>query len=182
MLKTGAGFSAEKQHLVSLSDYLLSFSSMYDDSYQLKKQVVDYVLGICLSRSGGRITGIDPFSVFDECYYDKNVVIYNAGTFGQQLVNCFNEDIHCNVVKWIDDDFWEYLFGKLVKATQQEIDEALSVMKEYEKWFKNFGINNDYPSWILSNLERNNEDWNIRYMTNCCRIVYCPFCGEKLND
>lgn len=108
MLKTGAGFSAEKQHLVSLSDYLLSFSSMYDDSYQLKKQVVDYVLGICLSRSGGRITGIDPFSVFDECYYDKNVVIYNAGTFGQQLVNCFNEDIHCNVVKWIDDDFWEY--------------------------------------------------------------------------
>ena len=108
MLKTGAGFNAEKQHLVSLSDYLLSFASVYDDFYQLKKQVVDYVLGICLTRSGGRLPGTDSYSAFDKSYYDKNVIIYNAGTFGQQLVHCFNINIHCNVVKWVDDDFWEY--------------------------------------------------------------------------
>ena len=108
MLKTSAGFDKEKQQLSALFDYLQNFASMYDNSFQLKKQVVDYVLGICLSRSGGRLPGTDSYSAFDKCYFDKNVVIYNAGTFGQQLVNCFNEDIHCNVVKWVDDDFWEY--------------------------------------------------------------------------
>ena len=108
MLKTSAGFDKEKKQLSALFDYLQNFASMYDNSFQLKKQVVDYVLGICLSRSGGRLPGTDSYSAFDKCYFDKNVVIYNAGTFGQQLVNCFNEDIHCNVVKWVDDDFWEY--------------------------------------------------------------------------
>ena len=54
MLKTSAGFDKEKKQLSALFDYLQNFASMYDNSFQLKKQVVDYVLGICLSRSGGR--------------------------------------------------------------------------------------------------------------------------------
>lgn len=58
----------------------------------------------------------------------------------------------------------------------------IPVAIRYEKWFKNFDINNDYPSWILSNLEWDSEDGYIKYMTNCCRIMYCPFCGESLND
>ena len=58
----------------------------------------------------------------------------------------------------------------------------IPVAIRYEKWFKNFNINGDYSSWILSNLEWNNEDWDIKYMTNCCRIEYCPFCGEKLEN
>lgn len=58
----------------------------------------------------------------------------------------------------------------------------IPVAIRYEKWFKNLDINNDYPSWILSNLEWDSEDWYVKYMTNCCRIKYCPFCGEKLND
>ena len=35
-------------------------------------------------------------------------MIYSAGTFGQQLVTRFRETEHCNVVAWIDDDYWEY--------------------------------------------------------------------------
>lgn len=58
----------------------------------------------------------------------------------------------------------------------------IPVAIRYEKWFKDFDINNDYHSWILSNLKWNDEDWDIKYMTSCCRIKYCPFCGEKLND
>ena len=58
----------------------------------------------------------------------------------------------------------------------------IPVAIRYEKWFKNFNINGDYSSWILSNLEWNNEDWDIKYMTNCCRIEYCCFCGKKLKN
>lgn len=108
MLKQTAGFSVEKKQLKALADYMLSFSAGYDEKYQLKKQVIDYVLGICIMRSGGRLPGSDSYSSFDKVYYDKNIVIYNAGTFGQQLVNRFNESNHCRIVKWIDDDFWEY--------------------------------------------------------------------------
>lgn len=108
MLKSGEGFRKEKEHLRALSDYMLDFAEQYDDKYQLKKQVIDYVLGICMTRSGGRLPETDSYSAFDKRYYEKRVVIYNAGTFGQQLVNCFQEDTHCQVVKWIDDDYWEY--------------------------------------------------------------------------
>ena len=44
----------------------------------------------------------------DEKYYGKRVVIYNAGTFGQQLIKRFKASGHCEVVGWVDDDFWEY--------------------------------------------------------------------------
>ena len=57
----------------------------------------------------------------------------------------------------------------------------IPVAIRYEKWFKTFDINNDYLSWILSKLEWDNDGF-VKYMTNCCRIEYCPFCGEKLND
>lgn len=108
MLKQTAGFAVEKKQLKALSDYLLCFAAKYDEKYLLKKQVTDYVLGICIMRSGGRLPDADSFSTFDKVYYDKRIVIYNAGTFGQQLVNRFNESSHCRIVKWIDDDFWEY--------------------------------------------------------------------------
>ena len=36
------------------------------------------------------------------------MVIYSAGTFGQQLVNRIKETNHCRIISWIDDDYWEY--------------------------------------------------------------------------
>lgn len=108
MLKQSAGFTEEASQLRALCDYLFTFAAKYNDKYHLKKQVIDYVLGICLMRSGGRLPIEDSYSTFDSVYYGKRVVIYNAGTFGQQLVNRFNESRHCMIVKWIDDDFWEY--------------------------------------------------------------------------
>ena len=73
----------------------------------LFEQITDYLLSICIIRSGGRLPE-DDYSTFDKAYYGKKVVIYSAGTFGQQLVARFKETGHCRVTGWIDDDYWEY--------------------------------------------------------------------------
>lgn len=107
MLKQSTGYSSEAQKLLYLYDYMMRWAAKTDTDLNLKTQVIDYVLSIALMRSGGRLPQ-DDFSTFDTAYYGKNVVIYSAGTFGQQLVNRFRETEHCNVVAWIDDDYWEY--------------------------------------------------------------------------
>ena len=105
MLKKSASFAAEAEKLKYLYEYMSGFAKEYGRNIQ--KQVNDYVLGICIMRSGGRLPD-DSYSTFDESYYGKNVVIYSAGTFGQQLMKRFEESGHCNVIAWIDDDCWEY--------------------------------------------------------------------------
>lgn len=108
MLKQTAGYDVEMDKLRVLADYLFAFASKYDEKYMLKKQITDYVVGNCLIRCGGRLPGSNGFNTFDTAYYGKKVVVFNAGTFGQQLVNRFSESVHCEIVKWIDDDFREY--------------------------------------------------------------------------
>ena len=73
----------------------------------LEEQITDFVLSICIMRSGGRLPE-DDYSTYDKAYFGKRVVICSAGTFGQQLVNRFRETGHCKVVGWLDDDYWEY--------------------------------------------------------------------------
>lgn len=105
MLKKSASFKEEIEKIKYLYEYMSNFAKEYGDNIQ--KQVNDYILGICIMRSGGRLAD-DSYSTFDEAYYGKNVVIYSAGTFGQQLMKRFRESRHCNVIAWIDDDCWEY--------------------------------------------------------------------------
>lgn len=107
MLKQSSGYSAEAQKLRYLYDYLLQWAERTPGELGIKEQVIDYVLSIAIMRSGGRLPG-DDYSTFDPAYYGKDVVVYSAGTFGQQLVNRFRETEHCRVVAWLDDDYWEY--------------------------------------------------------------------------
>ena len=107
MLKQSSGYSIEAQKLLYLFNFLLHWAGKTPKEYRIKDQILDYVLSIAIMRSGGRIPA-DDYSTFDSDYYGKDVVIYSAGTFGQQLVNRFKETEHCNVVSWIDDDYWEY--------------------------------------------------------------------------
>ncbi len=107
MLKQSTGYAAEAQKLEYLYEYLMRWADTAPKEYGIKRQVIDYVLSIAVMRSGGRLPQ-DDYSTFDNAYYGKNVVIYSAGTFGQQLVNRFKETEHCNVTAWIDDDYWEY--------------------------------------------------------------------------
>lgn len=105
MLKKNDTFVAEQKKLRYLYEYMKCFAKNYDGN--LIEQVIDYVLGICIMRSGGKLPD-DSYSTFNEKYYGKDIVVYSAGTFGQQLVNRFRESQHCRVVAWIDDDYWEY--------------------------------------------------------------------------
>lgn len=107
MLKRSTGYSVEAQKLKYLYDYLLCWAEKTPGELEIKRQVQDYTLSIAIMRSGGRLPQ-DDYSTFNSSYYAKNVVIYSAGTFGQQLVNRFKETQHCNVVAWLDDDYWEY--------------------------------------------------------------------------
>ena len=109
MLKKSASFKTEAQKLRYLYEYLSVFAQKQDKKYELQKQVNDFILSICIMRSGGCCSlGEDTVSSFDKIYFGKKVVLYSAGTFGQQLVNRFKESKHCNIVGWIDDDYWEY--------------------------------------------------------------------------
>lgn len=107
MLKQSASFVDEAQKLKYLYDYMMKWADTVPDKYRLKEQITDYVLSICIMRSGGRLPQ-DTYSTFDNAYFSKNVAVYSAGTFGQQLINRFSETGHCNVVGWLDDDYWEY--------------------------------------------------------------------------
>ncbi|AET70507.1 glycosyl transferase [Desulfosporosinus orientis DSM 765] len=114
MLKKVASFESEALQLKYLYEYMSAFAGEYEgrEEYEeadLRAQVDDYVLGNCIMRSGGRIPHHEAgFSAFDPKYYGKDILLYGAGTFGQQLMNRIKEGGHCNVVKWVDDDYWEY--------------------------------------------------------------------------
>lgn len=105
MLKQRSDYSAEAEKLKCLYEYMTKLKA--PDGINYKEQVIDYVLSIAIMRSGGRLPG-DTYSTFDTAYFGKKVIVYSAGTFGQQLINRFRETKHCSVVGWIDDDYWEY--------------------------------------------------------------------------
>lgn len=108
MLKKSAEFKEEIEKLRYLYEYLNSALAKYPEHYKLKEQIIDYVLGICFMRSGGQLPQNQKFSAFGDLSSGKKIVIYSAGTFGQQLMNRIKENDRYEVVGWIDEDFWEY--------------------------------------------------------------------------
>lgn len=111
MLKQTTIFNIDQVKLKFLYEYLIKFANEQSNNYNFKSQIIDYVLSICIIRSGGRLPiskNQYPYSVFDKQYYQKNVVIYSAGTFGQQLWKRLTETRHCKIVGWIDEDYCEY--------------------------------------------------------------------------
>lgn len=111
MLKKSVSYQQEKPRLRLLYEYMLKFADRYPRDYQLHEQICDYLLGICIMRSGSVLPAIgeDEFdSPFDADFRNKRVVVYSAGTFGQQLVNRIQENRWCTIVGWVDDDYWEY--------------------------------------------------------------------------
>lgn len=108
MLKKSKPFSEEKHGLKILLNYLTKVFSEKHDKYDYLRQVRDYILGICIIRSGGLSIGEYIYLPFEKDFKGKNVVVYSAGTFGQQLVTRIKEHNYCNIVSWLDDDYWEY--------------------------------------------------------------------------
>lgn len=104
MLKKGGDYTLEIERLKALHKNLLGFTS-FDES--LKEQAEDYVLVSCIIRSGGLYPDNDGY-IFGEEFLGKRVVVYNVGTFGQAFVSKIIEKRSCELVGWIDDDYWEY--------------------------------------------------------------------------
>ncbi len=101
MLKKVASFASDAKKLRYLYDYMFRFALDQDEKYHLPEQVDDFVLGICMMRSGS-------LSSFGNEIQGKKVAIYSAGTFGQQLYNKLHQSSLCTLVNWVDDDYWEY--------------------------------------------------------------------------
>lgn len=99
MLKQTTSFDRDAEKLKALHTYLSAYVKDTDTKYKLQEQIDDYVLGICIMRSGD----VDYFSKQIE---GRKVVVYSAGTFGQQLMNRLREVNVCDVVGWVDDDYW----------------------------------------------------------------------------
>ena len=111
MLKKSESFTNEAKKLRYLYDYLIDFAKKNDNKYDLIKQINDYVLSICIIRSGGILDATDTepeFTPYGSKIDGKKLVIYSAGTFGQQLMNRFLENSRCDIIGWLDDDYREY--------------------------------------------------------------------------
>ena len=107
MLKQTSDYSDELFRLRVLRDYLLRWARDPSLPYDLLPQVTDYLLSLALTRFGGR-TVYGNNSVFGADCSGRRVVVYSAGTFGQQLVKCLQASNSGFLSGWVDDDFREY--------------------------------------------------------------------------
>ena len=107
MLKQSSHYADEAQKLSYLYDYMLTWSDTTPSDLGIRSQVIDCVLSMAIIRSGGRLPYVD-YSTIDGDYRDKKIVLYSAGTFGQQIHTRLKEVDVCEIVAWVDDYYREY--------------------------------------------------------------------------
>ena len=107
MLKKTNDFSYESKKLSVLYEYIKKSVNDSSGKYDLLLQVQKYLLSTYIIRSGG-ILNESVFLPFSKDIKGRKIVVCGAGTFGQQLVKRFEETNFCELVSWIDDDYWEY--------------------------------------------------------------------------
>ena len=109
MLKKTSTYQKEAAGLKKLYAYLTDTAQKYPAEWNLQNQIIDFVLGISIMRSGGVVKEIqDEFSPYNEVFYGADIVVYSAGTFGQQLMRRIEENQYCRVIGWVDVDYKEY--------------------------------------------------------------------------
>lgn len=111
MLKKSVSFSYEKDRLRVLYVYMSECLKSFPNKYALENQIQKYILTTTIIRSGGIYDSAKinmSYIPFGENINDKDIVICGAGTFGQQLEKRLRESKCCNIVAWVDDDYWEY--------------------------------------------------------------------------
>lgn len=107
MLKKNSSFKDDAIRLSALYDYLLKAIGANIDNFNILQQLQKYLLSSFIIRSGG-ILGNSAYLPFSKDIKHKDIVVCGAGTFGQQLVKRFEEHQFCNLVAWVDEDYWEY--------------------------------------------------------------------------
>lgn len=77
-----------------------------DNAYDLHRQLYHYILSNCIIRVGGFISKNKQF--FDVDVHGKNVILVQAGSFGQIMHRRLKDTEYCHIVGWFDEDYWEY--------------------------------------------------------------------------
>lgn len=111
MLKSVSDLKNEAIRLKKVDAFLRRATKDYPDEYQLAKQINDLMLSTFIVRYGG-VAGLGNDEelnfIFNKSIENKKVVIYGAGTFGQQVQKRINLSDHIQLVGWVDNDYWEY--------------------------------------------------------------------------
>lgn len=110
MLKTATDHNNEYLKVMYLHDYMKQSLKGWSEQYDLLRQTEDLILSTFIIRSGGTLKDDDGLSNFPFAvdFLGKKLVVYGAGTFGQQLVRRLKTENRCTITTWIDDDYWEY--------------------------------------------------------------------------
>ncbi|WP_173468721.1 glycosyltransferase family 2 protein [Fibrobacter succinogenes] len=110
MLKKSKPFEQEISQLQILYNQINRAIGRYPTNLNLRLQLQKYLLSTCIIRSGGIVdsAGGTKLFPFEKDLKGKRVAICGAGTFGQQLEKRLRERNHCNIMIWVDYDYWEY--------------------------------------------------------------------------
>ena len=161
MLKQSSNYREEYMRLLSLYNFMKQELASYPERYNLLQQTEDLILSTYIIRSGGTLDcsepGLDIFP-FKKELEGENIIVYGAGTFGQQLVRRIRIENTCNIVAWIDNDYWEYRrccmdVDPIEEINKYDFDKILiaklsdSAIKEIKNLLMNHGID---ESRILS--------------------------------
>ena len=107
MLKRSGDFKAEAAKLKVLYEYMQSACKDRLDQYGLKRQIDDFITATYIIRSGGYTDALTEFP-YPRSIEGKKIVLYGAGTFGQQMKSRMDTLGFCEVVGWVDSDYREY--------------------------------------------------------------------------
>ncbi len=102
MLKSTKDFSLEAPNIRCLYKHLCR-----NLPGECQEQIDDYILHIFTVRSGGITAAESLLYPYNVNFDGKRLVLCSAGTFGQQLFGKLKSQ-NCDIVAWIDDDYWAY--------------------------------------------------------------------------
>lgn len=111
MLKSVPDLKKESIRLKAVNSFLRKVIKDYPEKYKLEQQVDDLMLSTYIVRCGALadIENEEELNfIFKKDINNKKVVIYGAGTFGQQIHKQLNLSKKTQIVGWIDQDYWEY--------------------------------------------------------------------------
>ncbi len=153
MLKKSLPFSQDVVKLRVLFEHLNKYFHDDSDRYNLPKQICDFLLSICIIRSGGIVINQENgYSPYNRDISGKDIVVFSAGTFGQQLINRIKEYSYCNIIAWVDDDYWEY------RRCCLNVDEVESILKLSFDYIVIATVDNVLSKSIFSRLMAMNID------------------------
>ena len=152
MLKKSKPFKEELKGLSTLFKFLINFAEKHDSKYHLQNQIEDFVSSLCLIRSGCVENGNDLILPFKKNFEGKNVAVYSAGTFGQQLVKRIKENNYANVVTWVDEDYWEY------RRCCMDVDDVASLNNKEFDYLLIATVNKEHALKICNALSKDGFD------------------------